>query len=435
MKVVVVEPAKPSVGTVAPLGVLYVAAVLEEAGHTVIVKLRSISQDWNSIGEYVAGENPDLVGIACVQSVNIYNAMETARKIRRECDAPIVMGGIHPTMKYREVLSECPAVDIIALHEAEYTAVDIAEALEHGSSLSGVKGIAYRDNGKIKITERRPFLTDLDSIPFPARHLIPLEQFEPDSRGNMITSRGCPYACAFCCVSGMHGTVFRARSPKNVIEEMRELVDVYDVHYTKFVDDTFSYKVARVVDLCNLLTEESMDITWGCNTRADRVDEKLLAKMKAAGCVDIYFGIESASQRTLDSVGKNQAITQVEKAINLSKKMGIKVTGSIVIGLPFETKEDVLETLKFVESLDLDRLGIQTLVPHPGSLIYDNLEGYGVALLTEDYTLHNQVTPVVETTELTKEDIIELTMKAIEINMALRAKNLIKKYEEPEGSA
>ncbi|MBU7046829.1 MAG: radical SAM protein [Theionarchaea archaeon] len=424
MKVIVVDPATPDVGTVAPLGVLYVASVLEEAGNEVTIKLRSLSDDWESIGEYVQGEDPDLVGVPCVQSVNINRALNTVKKIRAFCDAPIMMGGIHPTMKYEEVLMECPEIDVIALYEAEYTATDIASALEHGEPLSHVKGIAYTDNGRVKVTEERPFVTDLDSIPFPARHLVPMEKFEPDSRGNMITSRGCPYACAFCCVSRMHGTAFRARTPLNIVKEIKELEDKYDVYYSKFVDDTFSYSLPRVIELCNLLIEESLDHTWGCNTRADRVTSALLRKMKEAGCVDIYFGIESISQKILDIVGKKETTTQVEKAIKLSQEMGIKVTGSIVIGLPFETKQEILETLEFAENLHLDRLGIQVLVPHPGCEIYENLEEYGITLLNEDYTLQNQVTPVIETTELTKEDIIELAMKAVEISRALRAKTL-----------
>ena len=424
MKVTVVDPATPDVGTVAPLGVMYVAAMLERGGHDVSVHFRSITDNWDRIGEYVAAESPDLIGVACVQSVNITRAMATVKKIRDYCEAPIMMGGVHPTMKYEEVLTQCPEVDVIALHEAEYTVMDIAHAVEYGGSFSTIKGIAYRDNSTVKVTERRPLFTNLDDLPFPARHLVPLEKFEYDSRGNMITSRGCPFACKFCCVSRMHGTAFRARSPQNVVAEMSELVDRFGIDYSKFVDDTFSYNRSRVVEICNLLTKDPIDITWGCNTRADRVDEKLLQTMKEAGCVDIYFGIESASQRILDRVGKNQTVEQVEKAIRLTQREGIKVIGSIVIGLPFETKKEVLKTLQFVESLNLDRLGIQILAPHPGCEIYDDLKEYGITLLNEDYTLQNQITPIIETSELTKEEIVELTMKAIEIGSMHRSKDL-----------
>jgi anaerobic magnesium-protoporphyrin IX monomethyl ester cyclase len=303
------------------------------------------------------------------------------------------------------------------LQEGELTAVDIAHAVEHHTPFSHIPGIVYKDkpNGEIRKTEKRPFLEDLDSLPFPARHLVPLHKFESDSRGNMITSRGCPYACKFCCVSRMHGTAFRARSPENVLAEMRELVDTYDVHYSKFIDDTFSYSRNRVNTLCDLLIAEDIDMTWGCNTRADRVNKPLLSKMKKARCVDIYFGIESVNQHTLDAMGKGQTIQQVKKAITLTQECDIKVTGSIIIGLPFETREDVLRTLQFVEGLHLDRLGIQILAPHPGSDIYDNLKKYGITLLNDDYTLQNQFNPIIETSELTKEDIIDLTLTALEI--------------------
>jgi anaerobic magnesium-protoporphyrin IX monomethyl ester cyclase len=423
MKAVIVDPATPDVGIIPPLGVLYVGSILESAGHDVTLHIRSISDNWDKIGEHVACEDPDLIGVSCLQSVNIERAVETIEDIRTHCDAPIVMGGVHPTVKYEEVLALYPEVDVIALHEAEYTVMDIAHAVEYGEPFSKVKGIAYRDNGTIKVTEKRPFIKNLDDLPFPARHLVSMERFEYDSRGNMITSRGCPYACVFCCVSRMHGRPFRFRTASNIRDEMKELVDVYDIHYSKFLDDTFSYNRSRVVEICNLLTKDPIDMTWGCNTRADRVDEKLLQTMKEAGCVDIYFGIESVSQRILDCVGKKETVKQIEKAIKLSQQIGIKVTGSIIIGLPFETKKEILKTLQFVEDLNLERLGIQILTPHPGSELYDNLDKFGITLLDDDYTLQNQTTPIIETTELKRDEIVELTMKSLKIVEDLMAKS------------
>ena len=426
MKIVIADPTISGLVTIPCMGVLYVAAMLEKGGHDVSVYFRSITDNWDRIGEYVAKENPDLVGVTCLQSLALKDALKTVKEIRNLCDAPIMMGGVHATVRYKEMLTQCPDIDVIALHEAEYTSVDIAHAVEQNEPFSTIKGVAYRDNGTIKVTEKRPFIENLDDLPFPARHLVPLEKFQYSSRGNMITSRGCPFGCVHCCVPAMQGLKFRARSPQNIVAEMRELAEVYNLDYSKFVDDTFSFDKNRIVEICNLLIEDPVDITWGCKVRSDRIDENLLGLLKEAGCVELFYATESASQKTLDLLGKKEKVERLEEAIKLTQKAGIRTAGFVHIALPFETKEEVLKTLQFVEDLNLDRLGIQVMAASPGCKVYDNFAEYGITPLGEDcipdYEYNPAVLPTIETSELTKEDIIELIMNAVQVMMVVNAK-------------
>lgn len=426
MKAVIVDSTKSGIATIPALGVLYVASMMEDAGNDVKIVLRSLLDDVEKIGETVAGEDPGLIGISCLHTANMKTIPEIAKSIRNRTDAPIMVGGTHPTIMYEEVLTKIPEIDFVVRGEAELTAVELAKALENGNSPSGVKGIAYRDNGNIMVTEKRPYIADIDTIPFPARHLVPLEEFNPSSRGNMISSRGCPLTCIHCCVPQVYGRKFRARSPQNIMKEIKEIIDVYDIHYTKFVDDTFGVDRKRVYELCDLLLEENLDFTWGCKASAGKLDEPILKKMKEAGCQEIFFGIPSSHQKTLDIFGNKAKVDVIERAIRLTRKAGIKVTAVLFIGLPFETKQDVLETIQFAEDLGLTRIGLQLFAPVPGSEVWYNLEKYGITMLGEEeipqYEFNPVASPVIETTELTKEDIVELAMKAVEIRLAARAK-------------
>jgi anaerobic magnesium-protoporphyrin IX monomethyl ester cyclase len=426
MKVVMIDSTKSGIATIPTLGVLYVASMVEKAGNEVKVELRSLSDDVEKIGKNVSGEDPELIGISCLHTANMKVLPDIAKSIRNYTDAPIMVGGTHPTIMYEEVLTQCPEIDFVVRGEAELTAVELAKALENNEPLSKVKGIAYRDNGNIIVTEKRPYIADIDTIPFPARHLIPMEKFQPSSRGNMISSRGCPLTCIHCCVPQVYGTAFRARTPQNIITEMKELIDVYDVDYTKFVDDTFGVDRNRVADFCDLLLKENLDISWGAKASAGKLDEHILKKMKEAGCQELFFAIPSSHQKSLDIFGNKAKIDVIERAIKITQKAGIKVTAILFIGLPFETRQDVLETIKFAENLNLTRIGLQLFAPVPGSEVYYNLEKYGITMLKEEdiphYEFNPVASPVIETTELTKEDIVELAMKAVEIRLGARAK-------------
>ncbi|MBU7017092.1 MAG: cobalamin B12-binding domain-containing protein [Theionarchaea archaeon] len=426
MKVVMVDSTKSGIATIPSLGVLYVASVMEKAGNEVKVELLSLSDDVEKIGKNVSGEDPELIGISCLHTANMKVIPDIARSIRNYTDAPIMVGGTHPTIMYEDVLKKCPEIDFVVRGEAELTVVELGKALENDEPLSRVKGIAYRDNGNIVATEKRPYIADIDTIPFPARHLIPMEKFKPSSRGNMITSRGCPLSCIHCCVPQVYGSAFRARTPENIVKEIKELITDYDINYIKFVDDTSGVDRNRVADFCDLIMKENLDISWGAKASAGKLDEPLLKKMKEAGCQELFFTILSSHQKSLDMIGNKAKIDVIERAIKLTQKAGIKVTAIVFIGVPFETKQEVLETIKFAEALNLTRIGLQLFGPVPGSEVYYNLEKYGITMLKEDeipqYEFNPVASPIIETSELTKEDIVELAMKAVEIRLEARAK-------------
>lgn len=209
-----------------------------------------------------------------------------------------VLGGCHITFLPEETVSSCPAIDVGVIGEGEVTMLDLMHSIENGRSLDAVDGVVIRDEGKIRKTRPRRLIEDLDTLPFPARHLLPMEKYaalgEMTPIGNVITSRGCPFRCIFCASSRLYGNTFRARSPENVFEEVSELVDKYRINFIEFVDDTFTINKKRSFRLAELLRK--LDVSWAFGSRVDTVSSELLKAFRRAGAIVFYMGIESASE-------------------------------------------------------------------------------------------------------------------------------------------
>ena len=286
-----------------PLGLLYVGAALEKEGYHVKVFDTQI-QDWD-IKE--AG-NSDIAGIYCNTS-NYHKAIELAKEIKANFHIPIVFGGPHVTTRPLEVL-ENGSVDYVVVGEGEISAVELLRSIDNPET---VKGIGFKKNGKAIINPGRELIKNLDSLPLPARHLIPIGQYKPSPNQykrlpmtTMMVSRGCPFNCTFCDVETLWTRLYRSRSVNNVISEIKRLIKDYGIKEINFWDDVWGINKAWIDDFCSQILNEKIDITWSCECRVDTVDGELLKKMKKAGCWCIFFGIESLDQEILDAINKIQ---------------------------------------------------------------------------------------------------------------------------------
>lgn len=388
MKLLLINPsitkaevyAKYSAGapSLPPLGLCYLAAVLLEKGHEInildcAVEKTSISQLKREVQKFM----PNLVGVT--STTVSYAAAQKVLHTVKEIDSNIttVLGGPHISAVPLSTMSDCQNVDIGVFGEGEYTFAEIVERLDRNQSLVNVEGLLLRYNGRIVQNNRRNSMKSLDDIPFPARHLLKdlrLYSHTP-FRGakfttTMITSRGCPFNCAYCDQS-VFGRSWRYHSPEYVIEEMALLKEKYNVDFISIEDDNFLLSKRRTIDICQGIIKQSLNIGWSCLGRANEVDEQVLPLMKKAGCKTIYVGIESGSARILDLINKKLSIEDIKKGVKLINKHGINVTGSFILGVPTETKGDVERTINLALSLPLDGISFFTFTPYPNTLLRD----------------------------------------------------------------
>jgi len=340
----------------------------------------------------------------------------TVETVKRACpNAVTIMGGPHVTFLPSETLMKCQQLDIVCVGEGERTIRELAQAVEGKASLSSVRGIVYRSGNRIAETLPQPLIDDLDSLPFPARHLLPMNRYtvlrKKATIGHVITSRGCPFNCIFCASSLLFGRKFRARSPRNVIDEVEEVVSDYNPDTLEFTDDLFTLDHRRVEAICDEMKNRRLDVPWACSSRVDTISRELLLKMREAGCVFIYFGVESGSQRTLNQMRKGITISQIENAVRWAKEIGIEALASFIIGWPGETIDDVENTLEFAKRLDTDYAQFSFATPYPGTELY-NLAKNQKLLLTDNWSEYTAGRPVIYTGEYPVEDLPKLLLHA-----------------------
>jgi len=310
-------------------------------------------------------------------------------------------------------MEECKYIDIIVKGEGEETTRELIENIEKGTSLNGVKGITFREKNEIIDTEPRPFIKNIDDIPFPSRDLLPMHlyKFNGVKYTTMLTSRGCPFKCSFCSSSRLFGGYWRGRSPENVLEEMKTVYEEYGIRNIEFMDDTFTLNQERAEKICDEIIKQGWDISWGASSRVDTLSKRLVEKMKKAGCWIIFLGIESGSQKILDAIGKRITLEQVKKAVKILKDAGIQVLGSFIIGFLQDTTETIKETIKFAKSLNLNYAEFSILTPYPGTPIFDYAKKHGM-LLTEDWSKYTAVEPIVKIEGVSEKEIKALFQKA-----------------------
>jgi anaerobic magnesium-protoporphyrin IX monomethyl ester cyclase len=366
-----------------PLGLAYLAACLEENGHEVkVIDAGVLNYDYHKIISEIKLHGADIIGMTSV-TPNYVRTLDLATNLKKELDLPILVGGPHVTALTEETM-ENDCFDIAVLHEGELTIIDLIETIQTEEDLSKVRGIAYKHEGRLIRTPQRPYMDNLDALPFPARHLLPsLNAYKPTPsayrklpQATMITSRGCPYHCAFCDRS-VFGNKYRARTAGNVVDEMELLIAKYGAKEIRFWDDTFNVDQQRVISICDEIRRRGLDVTWTCLGRVNHMSKAVLEAMAEAGCWQVDYGIESGNQETLNSITKGQTLEMVRKVVKMTNKAGIGVRGFFMLGLPGENEATMTDTIKFAKSLNLTSAIFHITTPFPGTELYKTARDSG----------------------------------------------------------
>ena len=423
MKVMLIQPKSASIvktvlGTTSPpLGLAYLASVLRPEHEVRIIDGLTLDYGAEELKRELKRYEPDVVGITAT-TPTIYDAYEVAALAKGfNPDIKTVIGGPHVTFTAKETLEECPALDVVVRNEGELTAKELLNCFEKNMPLKNVRGITFRQDGEIKSTESRPFINNLDEIPFPAYDLLPMNKYRFGNHryGVMMTSRGCPFDCIFCASSTLCGKIWRARSAENVIEELRLLSTEFGVREIEFMDDTFTLSMKRAERICDLLIKErnegGMDISWSCSAHANTINRELADKLKRAGCHDIYIGAESGTQKVLDFIGKSTTLERVSKAVETVKKSGLKVLASFIIGVPGETVRMIKDTIKFAEKLNPTYAQFTICTPYPGTRLFAIAKEKGL-LITKDWRRYTTVEPIMNIPGISAEQLRKLLNRA-----------------------
>jgi radical SAM superfamily enzyme YgiQ (UPF0313 family) len=358
-----------------PLNLGYIAACLIERGYKdVNIHISAFDTDKEIISD---ASEADIVGFTATSPM-MKHAEELAEKIKeRSHETLIIFGGSHPSVLPKNTLKN-ENIDVVVRGEGEITMLEVVQAVESGLPFDMVNGISYRNKENIIHNPVRELIENIDIIPFPARKLMRQEKFleigykKYGDRGAWVfSSRGCPYHCTYCASCSIWTRKWRARSPKNIINEIRELIDEFDVDRINFADDTFTISRKRVEEFCDLLKRGNLQISWGCNVRVDNVDKKLFEMMKSAGCTDVWIGAESGSPIILKDIKKGITITQIKTAFKWSKEAELKRRAYLMIGSPKESEETILQTEKLVDEIKPDTLEFSILTPYPGCENYE----------------------------------------------------------------
>ncbi|MDR4508715.1 MAG: B12-binding domain-containing radical SAM protein [Candidatus Brocadiaceae bacterium] len=358
-----------------PFGITYLGAVLLRNNHN--VKLFDVYPEDNMrviIEELEDSFPPDLIGFS-VMTTNFFRTRNFAFMLKEKFPrAKFCAGGIHATVRPEETIEKI-GLDFVVIGEGENVLTKVCDAIEQKKDFRGISGVAFKEGGKFFMNRELDIVEDLDTLPFPARELLPTSRYLVPPGYirshflkrvlSVITSRGCPARCTFCNSSSIFHRQIRRRSTGNVMKEIQYLVNHFDIDGIYFHDETFTMKSEWVQNICREL--KPLGLPWGCQTRVNLVNDELLEIMRDAGCLQIDFGIESASARVLKSIKKAQTPEQIRKALDLTKKHGIKSFASFMVGLPGETEEDLMENVKFLEKTKPDFTYFNLFTPFPGT--------------------------------------------------------------------
>ena len=361
------------------MGLAYIAAALEQRGDKVeILDTIALNYRRDKIVNHLKGKRFDVVGVTMLTPMYL-TGIEVIKLVKSLYnDIIAIVGGPHPTLMPIETLKENPEIDFAVVGEGEETVVELLNAIESGTSLSKIKGIAYRESDEVRLNEARPFIQDLDSVPLPARHLLPMALYAPTAHSyqrlpnySIITVRGCPFRCVYC--SQFFGKKPRYPSTERLIQEMKLLIDKYGAKEIKMEGDTFTANKNYVKKLCREIIEEELHkkIKWHCSTHVNMVDKGLLGLMAEAGCWQISYGVETGSQRLMDLIRKQTTLDRVREAFKMTKEAGIMIRAFFMLGLPTETREESLQTIAFAKELDPYWAQFTITTPYPMTELYE----------------------------------------------------------------
>ncbi len=404
-----------------PTDLMYLASIAESCGFEAII--RDYSQGGNFEADLKEFQPNYLVAnIATPTFQSDMMAVKLAKEIVPSI-CTIVKGA--PFLTYNtNTIYENPFIDYVIMGEAELTLKDILDGVPNCDIL----GICYRENFQPVKNDKRPFIEDLDILPFPARHLVDNSIYKRPDNGKIQAvikvARGCPFHCFFCLATPVSGAKVRTRSPENIVAELKECVEKYNIKNFLFWSDIFNFNREWTLELCQKIIESGLKITWSSNTRADTMDDEMAKMMYKSGCRLVSIGVESGSQKMLDNIGKKITLDDIRNTVKILKKNKIKIYNYFVIGLPWETEETVEETIKFAIELDSNFISFYTATPLPGTKYF----AYAMLNKLVEGNLDFRSAyyePVVRSEHLSKERIFELHKQAIK-RFYLRPKFILK---------
>jgi anaerobic magnesium-protoporphyrin IX monomethyl ester cyclase len=357
-----------------PLGLLYIAAVLEKNGHDVIL-LDSQAEDkgMEDVKKIIMNKQPEVI-VSLTSTMSFLEDCNTFREIKENVDVTTILYGSHVTF-LPKISLEHQGVDFIVMGEPEYIIRDFINAKEKNENYKKIRGIGYRENGKTKINPRYPFIENLDELPFPNRkHILQFAYFNPLVKRvrwtTASTSRGCIGRCNFCTSPSFYGKVLRMRSPENVVKELEEIKEIgYDEVF--FRDETFTANQERLKKICSLILEKHLNIDWICNARIGTVNKETMEMMKKAGCYLIKFGVESGVQQILDNINKGIRVDMTRKTFKWAHEVGMETHAHIMLGCIGETKNTISETIKFVKEIKPTTVTFGAFTPYPGTEVFE----------------------------------------------------------------
>ncbi len=448
MRVLLIQPpydlfADDSRQAMPPLGLAYIAAVLERAGHEVKI-IDCVAEDFErlipmpdgrrrhgldgaELTKAIADFRPQIAGVSCLFSAQAPAAHQVCVLLKEiNADIVTVMGGAHPSAAPETVLAD-PHVDYVVLGEGEQTMLELVQALEARRLLSdNPGGLAWRENDRVRVKPRDTYWPELDTLPLPARHLLPMQRyldFRAPHGGrvkrhpctNMITSRGCPARCSFCSIHTVWGRKYRAHGAARVIEEIEHLIDRYGVREIQFEDDNLTLHKPRIVEICRTLIERRIDLTWTTPNGVAMwaLDEELLELMRRAGCHHIALAVESGVPRVLREIIKKPLdLARVPPLIRACRRLGMGVSVFFVVGFPGETKEEIRQTLDYAIHLEADQVNFFTATPYPGTELFRQCVDERLIATPVDYPALRVGRPIINTANWTAEELSELVHAA-----------------------
>ena len=396
-----------------PLGLGYIAAVLEQAGYPVEIydadlspktvyhtelSRAQIDEDrheqldallnldhevWQEVEALIREKKPDIVGVTSKYIIlpAAHTVAQIAKKINKE--VIVVFGGPGATTVTEQVLQD-DHVDFVVRGEGEQTMAELVNLL-HSSKpdFHKIDGLSFKEDGRIINNRSRAVVKDIDTLPYPAKHLLIYADQLPDTfyktiHGDIITSRGCPYACTFCAVKVVwDGRSVRVRGAEEVVKEILHRKERYGTENFILWDDYFTINRKRVVEICNLLIEKRANINWICYVRANSIDPELLALMKQAGCVEVQVGVESGSNRILKEIHKGITVEQTQKVAEMINEAGLSWVAFLLMGIPGETKEEMAATMALLPKLAPTKALLSAFQPYPGTPLHAKLKAEG----------------------------------------------------------
>ena len=356
-----------------PLGLGYIAAYLKNQGISVQLVDCTFMNRKEALKK-IKCSRPKIIGIQVMFSMK-EAALEIAQLVKEDCEF-LVAGGPLPTSNPTDFF---PSFDAVVIGEGEQTMLELVHTVQEGTSLMNVRGIAFKEEGRMSVTPPRSFIRDLDSVPFPSRETFDNQAYKDYysrkfgyTTTSIITSRGCPFKCDFCS-RPVFGNRFRSRTAGNIAEEVEAIRRLgYDRVW--FADDCFTLDRKRLLSICNELLSRHINIGWECLSRVDTVDSEVAEKMKQAGCIRVFFGIESGNDSVLRIMKKQANTKQAKDAVHTFKKAGIQVGAFFILGYPGENDKTVLDTVNFASSLPLDYLSFTLPYPIPGTPLFDKVK-------------------------------------------------------------